>query len=59
MPQDVRHERRDLGLAPEVHDRGEEGLEVEDDGGGEGKAAESLPVDAEVDALCVRERERG
>ena len=34
----------------EIGDGREERFEVEDDGSGEGEAAEGLPVDAEVDA---------
>ena len=46
--QDLRYERRDEGLVGELAHGREERLEVEDDGAGEGQAAQRLPVDAEV-----------
>ena len=54
--QQLSHERRNIRLVAELRDGSEEGLEVEDDGAGEGQAAQGLPVDAQVDA---REGERG
>lgn len=50
VPEDLGEQRRHVRFGPEVVERGEERLEVEDDGAGEGEAAEGLPVDAQVDA---------
>ena len=54
--QDFQQEGRDIGFGTEVGDRGEERLEVEDYGAGEGEAAQGLPVDAEVDAWKGEQR---
>lgn len=51
FPQDASHQVGDVGLVPEVGERGEEGLEVEDDGTRTREAAQSLPVDAEEDVV--------
>lgn len=48
--QDCRKQSRDVGLAAEVGERGEEGFKVKDDGAGKGQAAQGLPVHAQVDA---------
>lgn len=40
-----------VGLVAELGERREEGLEVEDDGGRQGQAAQRLPVDAEMNTL--------
>lgn len=45
------HQTGDVGFVAELRDRGEEGLEVEADGGGEGEATQRLPVDAKVEAV--------
>lgn len=44
-------QRGDERLLTELTNRGEEGVEVEDDTSGEWEASERLPVDAEVDAV--------
>lgn len=51
LPQHPPNQPGHARLVTEFGDRREERFEVEDDGGGEGKAAEGLPVDAEVDVF--------
>lgn len=56
LPQHLQTQRRDIRFVSEFLDGREQRFEIEDDGTGEGEAAQGLPVDAQVDA---GEGERG
>ncbi len=50
LPKHLAAQRRHIGLVAEFFEGREERFEVEDDGAGEGEAAQGLPVNAQVDA---------
>lgn len=51
LPQHLQTQRRHIRFGSKILERREERFEIEDDGAGEGEAAERLPVHAEVDAV--------
>lgn len=51
LSQNLEKESRDVRLFPEVFDRGEERLEIKDNGTRSRQPPEGLPIDAQVDVL--------